>query len=491
MTTFDPKRNHLSLGEKFFSRVKPADFPETVIRYRNTAWASRLGTAECAADDTEWVQRFARFTPFEGAQQEPLALAYHGHQFGVYNPDIGDGRGFLYAQMQDPVDGRLLDFGTKGSGQTPYSRTADGRLTLKGAVREILATEMLDALGVNTSKTFSVIETGENLERHDEPSPTRSAVLVRLSHGHVRIGSFQRLAFMGEAAALEQLLRYAAATYYADDLDPESPLETLAPAFVGLVAERMADLAASWMAAGFVHGVLNTDNFNITAESFDYGPWRFLPQLDPGFTAAYFDHQARYAYGRQPEATFWAVCRLADGFVDQAGLEPMQQAVGRFQTRINTAMVEAFCRRLGVDPAWEKSQNLIETLLKALRETDIGFEPVFFDWYGGAASAGKAIESPRGMQYKSRAFTDAADLLANAPAASGARTDHSYFGRDNPYAMLIEEVEAIWAPIARDDDWSRLEQSLATIHEMSTAYGLRGHPPQAMVNSPDQRADPD
>ena len=147
--------------------------------------------------------------------------------------------------MRDPVDGRLLDFGTKGSGLTPYSRTADGRLTLKGAVREIMATERLDALGVNTSKTFSVIETGEPLERHDEPSPTRSAVLVRLSHGHIRIGSFQRLVFQRETEALEELLRYAAATYHADVLDADAPFEELAPAFVGEVAIKLADLAAS------------------------------------------------------------------------------------------------------------------------------------------------------------------------------------------------------------------------------------------------------
>lgn len=485
MTSFDPKRNHLSLGRPLFSRVKPAYFPETVIRYRNTAWADRVGLAACARDDTAWISRFARFTPFEGSLKAPLALAYHGHQFGVYNPDIGDGRGFLYAQMRDPVDGRLLDFGTKGSGLTPFSRTADGRLTLKGAVREILATEMLDALGVNTSKTFSVIETGESLQRHDEPSPTRSAVLVRLNHGHIRIGSFQRLVFQGEAEMLERLLRYAVATYYSEVLDPDASFETLAPAFVGVIAERLADLAASWMAAGFVHGVLNTDNFNITGESFDYGPWRFLPRLDPGFTAAYFDHQARYAYGRQPEASFWAACRLADGFVDRVGLEPLQQAVGRFQTRINDAMVGAFCRRLGIDPGWPESPGMVENLLKALRGSDIGFEPVFFDWFGGAASAKRAAEGPRAGIYQSRAFAEVADLLANAPAAEGVSPDHPYFDRDDPLTMLIERVEAIWEPIARADDWSRLSETLDDIHAMSAAYGLRSHPPGALINSPD------
>ena len=123
-------------------------------------------------------------------------MRYHGHQFRVYNPDLGDGRGFLFAQLREAGTGRLLDLGTKGSGQTPWSRTADGRLTLKGGVREVLAAEMLEALGVPTSRAFSLIETGEALQRNDEPSPTRSAVLTRLSHSHIRFGTFQRHAYL-------------------------------------------------------------------------------------------------------------------------------------------------------------------------------------------------------------------------------------------------------------------------------------------------------
>src|SRR4029079_14322360 len=130
---------------------------------------------------------------------QPLALRYHGHQFRVYNPALGDGRGFLFAQVRDAQDGRLLDLATKGSGRTPWSRGGDGRLTLKGGVREVLATAMLEALGVPTSKSFSLFETGEPLERGDEPSPTRSSVLVRLSHSHVRFGTFQRHAFHDRA----------------------------------------------------------------------------------------------------------------------------------------------------------------------------------------------------------------------------------------------------------------------------------------------------
>ncbi len=203
---FSPQARILQLGDGFYDRVAPADFPRAIIRFRNDRAAAEVGLE--GLSDVEWIERFARFRPFEGSLPEPLALRYHGHQFRHYNPDIGDGRGFTFAQMRD-ASGRLMDFGTKGSGQTPWSRFGDGRLTLKGGVREVLATEMLEALGVNTSRSFSLIETGEALHRGDEPSPTRSAVLMRLSHGHIRIGSFQRLATLQDDAGLDALTRYA------------------------------------------------------------------------------------------------------------------------------------------------------------------------------------------------------------------------------------------------------------------------------------------
>ena len=481
MARFIPKNNHFSLGDKLFSRVSPADFPKCVIRYQNSAWARRLGFEKWLDDDAEWINRFGRFQAIEGSIEAPLALAYHGHQFGVYNPDIGDGRGFLYAQIEDPVDGRLLDFGTKGSGQTPYSRTADGRLTLKGAVREILATEMLDALGVNTSKTFSVIETGEALQRHDEPSPTRSAVMVRLNHGHIRIGSFQRLAYMQDLDMLEQLLRYAAKTYYPHELDARAPTAELAAGFVTAVGRKMADLTASWMAAGFVHGVLNTDNYNISGESFDYGPWRFLPELTPSFTAAYFDHQGRYAYGRQPEASFWALCRLADSLIDLSDLEAMQTAVTGFQHRMQDAMVTSLCRRLGIDPDWKDAPIMAEALFKAMRESACGFELVVCEWFGGEAA--HAQKGKRKALYESLTWQHASDLLANAPMAKGVDPDHAYFQDDDPQTMLIDEVEAIWAPIAERDDWSVLSAKINQIHRMASGYGLSSIPPDAVVKS--------
>ncbi len=194
MAPYRPDPQILTLGEDFYDAVEPASFPRCTPRFLNHRWAERVGL-DLSAD--QWAGHFCRFDPLPDNLEQPLALRYHGHQFRVYNPEIGDGRGFTFAQLRDDQD-RLLDLGTKGSGQTPYSRHADGRLTLKGGVREVLATEMLEALGVNTSKSFALFETGEALERGDEPSPTRSSVLTRLSHGHIRIGTFQRLAFFGD-----------------------------------------------------------------------------------------------------------------------------------------------------------------------------------------------------------------------------------------------------------------------------------------------------
>ena len=303
-----PSAAHAGLGPDFYDPVDAARFPEHVLRHRDQRWAARVGLDTLT--DAEWVDHFARFEPLPGSLPRPLALRYHGHQFRQYNPDLGDGRGFLFAQLYDLQDGRLLDLGTKGSGQTPWSRAGDGRLTLKGGVREILATTMLEALGVYTSKSLSLVETGEDLVRHDEPSPTRGAVLVRLSHSHIRIGSFQRFAARQEPENVLRLLDHTIRAHM-PHLWHDDPAAR-ASAVLAEVAGNCARLAAQWMVAGFVHGVLNTDNINVTGESFDYGPWRFLPHYDPAFTAAYFDHNGLYAYGRQPDTLMWNLVRLAE-----------------------------------------------------------------------------------------------------------------------------------------------------------------------------------
>ncbi|HLZ78335.1 MAG TPA: YdiU family protein [Sphingomonas sp.] len=456
---FVPEARILSLGDNFYDRVVAADFPATILRFRNDRAAAEVGLADLS--DAEWIDRFGRFRPLEGSLPEPLALRYHGHQFRVYNPDIGDGRGFLYAQLRDSR-GRLMDLGTKGSGQTPWSRFGDGRLTLKGGVREVLATEMLEALGVNTSRSFSLIETGEALHRGDEPSPTRSSVLVRLSHGHIRIGTFQRLVTLGDVEGLEALTRYCLTELYG-----EEPGTSPALRLFELVVERTARLAASYMAAGFVHGVLNSDNIAITAESFDYGPWRFTPLWDPGFTAAYFDQMGLYAFGRQAQAIHWDVAQFGSSLTPLAPVEALAPILDRFPATYERALAAAMLARLGVAPRGEEADiALSDAMARALRQCTVTIDRFFFDWRGGARRG----PSPDDAAYDHPVFRPFVEAVGGYQPTT--TIDHPYWSDPAPCAMPIEEVEAIWASIAESDDWSRFGTKIADIRRMSAALTI-------------------
>ncbi|KQP08437.1 selenoprotein O [Methylobacterium sp. Leaf99] len=469
-------QRHAELGDAFYDVVAPAAFPKAIPRYRNQPWAERIGLGDLT--EAEWIAHFGRFDPLPGSFPQPLALRYHGHQFRSYNPELGDGRGFLFAQAYDLADGRLLDLATKGSGRTPWSRTADGRLTLKGGVREILATGMLEALGVNTSKTFSLIETGEELERGDEPSPTRSAVLVRLSHSHIRIGSFQRFLALDEPDNILKLMDHTIRTHLPDLWREAAP--DRAVAFLEEVCRRVARTGAQWMAAGFVHGVLNTDNINVTGESFDYGPWRFVPVNDPAFTAAYFDVQGLYSFGRQPEALFWNLSRLAECLTPLAPQDGLEAALKLFGPALQEAFANALLARLGLARTDDDATHrFVAAFWGFLARSGAPFERTFFDWYGGLASAARAAASPSAAFYAAEAFAPVrASLEAMAPVDAG-RLAHPYFAGSGPCTMLIEEVEALWAPIADGDDWSALHAKLAAIANMAEAYGTRAGPSAA------------
>jgi uncharacterized protein YdiU (UPF0061 family) len=444
------------LGPEFADPVAPADFPQHLLRRRNQAWAARIGLDTLS--DEEWIAHMARFAPLPANMNPPLAMRYHGHQFRTYNPDLGDGRGFLFAQLRDSA-GRLLDLGTKGSGQTPYSRRGDGRLTLKGGVREVLAAEMLEALGVYTSKALSLVETGEALVRGDEPSPTRASVLVRLSHSHIRFGTFQRLAFHERPDLMRTLIEHVSAAYYPNHADPA--------ALFGAIVEANARLAASWMAAGFVHGVLNTDNLNVTGESFDYGPWRFLPVSDPAFTAAYFDETGLYSFGRQPEAAAWALAQLGGALALVAAQKDLEAALAKFAPAFQAALADRLFARLKLSPRnRETDLAFIQAMFDWLSESRAGWDQFFHDWIG--ADAARAGESPQAALYAAPAF---APIRAGLEARGQGAPSHSYFQRPRPVSLVIEEVEAVWAHIA-GQDWGPFEAKLAQIDTLKQALNL-------------------
>ena len=463
LTGYRPDPRFHLLGDNFFDSVVAARFPALRCRFRNERWASRVGLNTLGPGD--WETHFGDFKPLPNNLEQPLAMRYHGHQFDHYNPDLGDGRGFLFAQLRDDQN-RLLDLGTKGSGQTPWSRSGDGRLTLKGGVREILATEMLEALGVNTSKSFSLFETGEALERHDEPSPTRASVLVRLSHSHIRVGTFQRHAYEKNETALGALLEHCIALYYPELAHHASP----ALAFLEAFSERAAHLCGQWLGAGFVHGVLNSDNQNITGESFDYGPWRFLPMMDGGFTAAYFDHNGLYAYGRQPNAVAHNVHRLGECLQLIDPTLEMKSLFDTFAQTVNQTHVNHVLWRLGLEKTQpEKDAALAQSMIEFLAKGSVNYATFFHDLFGGGDAPERARQGPRAPAYSDASFDSLADLICErAPRECLGRQSH-ILQDDSPCDLLVEEVESIWDAIATEDDWQPFEKKIADIRALGQA----------------------
>ena len=295
-------------------------------------------------------------------------------------------------------------------------------------------------------------------------------MLVRLSHSHIRIGTFQRFRALGETENIRRLLDHTIKTYMPEVWRDDSGARAVA--FFEDVCKRVAAMGAQLQTAGFVHGVLNSDNINVTGESFDYGPWRFLPTNDPAFTAAYFDQNGLYAFGRQPEALHWNLTRLAECLLPFAPQADLERVVGLFEANLHQAFVAALLRRLGLAPNGVEADNaLAKAFWDFLAETKAPFEQTFFDCYGGLARIGQFDQSPSRAFYQSDSFAPLHTALAAHRPTLAARPDHPYFRRVTPCTMLIDEVEAIWQPIDESDDWSAFEAKLAEIAVMREAYG--------------------
>ncbi len=450
-----------NLGNDFYDEVTPATFPEKKLRYFNPNL-----NLQTIPDFT--VEHLWHFHPLNNNILKPLALRYHGHQFRHYNPDIGDGRGFLYAQVMQ--NNQWYDLGTKGSGTTPYSRSGDGRLTLKGAVREALATETLESYGVNTSKTACIFETGESLVRGDEPSPTRSAVLTRYSLGHIRIGTFQRLAFFNQTENIKKLTKYVLKYYYQDEckkLDWDNDLD-VATRFLQCVGERLAHLAAQVMMAGFVHGVLNSDNINVSGELFDYGPYRFLPDYDPQFTAAYFDQQGLYCFSEQPSNFLWNLAQLTQCLMKAYPQLPGQLILENFQEQFNDYLYLAFQNKLNVrfiDD--ETTTEAISLFFQTVTDKSINFEEAFFAFHSSHIDK----ELPASIKDMTSAQL-LKKMIASAHVIDEKINTHAYFKNEKPEMLLIDEIEAIWKEISDQDNWTLFENKIQSLRLFRGVYSL-------------------
>ena len=443
-----------SLGDDYYDEVAAAEFPEQILRWRNDALLPLLGLDPHAVTDADFIAAFGQFQ-----ERKPLlALRYHGYQFGEYNPGLGDGRGFLYGQVRG-VDGELYDFGTKGSGKTPYSRGGDGMLTLKGGVREVLAAESLYRLGVRTSRCLSMVETGLGLWRGDEPSPTRSSVMIRVNRSHIRFGTFERLHYLQRPDLIVKLLDHVIAVYYPG-------LVTAAHKYALFYAElvkRVAELVAQWMAAGFCHAVLNTDNMSITGESFDYGPYAFIPTYDPQFTAAYFDYYGRYSYVNQPGICKLNLGMLADPLSAAIDRVDMDAALARFDEYYTTTYNQLMLQKLGFKKMSPIAEELLSQTIQLLMETQVGYHQFFYELAHGFSphwQDADAIFHGADIQPKLAAAPGFANwcglyqqMLANLTTDELQETAELLV-KNNPKTVLLRPViESIWEPIAQADNW--------------------------------------
>jgi uncharacterized protein YdiU (UPF0061 family) len=439
------------LGPEYWDVVEAATFPLTRLRFRNDPLLHQLGLAPASVSDDELEEAYGRF---EG-RTPLLALRYHRHQYGTYNRLLGDGRGFLYGQLRDR-HGQLQDLGTKESGTTPWSRGGDGRLTLQypGADRA-----------------------GEVLWRSDEPSPTRSAVMVRLARIHLRFGTCERLLFRRQPAQLERLLRHVVAVHYPHLAAIHGDGEPLLVAFYAELVQRLARLAAEWMAAGFIHGVLNTDNMSLAGESFDYGPFAFLERWDPGFTAAYFDHDGLYAYGRQPLVCEHNLLRLQEPLAMLLPRGPLEAALEPFAAAYDAHYRCLMLRRLGFDAA-----SLPAGALADLPDPVPPTLRLLAGWpvtYGGFFAALAQRIRTGGLPATAE---DLGPFVAGAPAPPRAEWlawrdswwhwSQAVAAPEGSTAACLQrwnllespvrsEIERIWAAFDEQDDWTPLHQWLA------------------------------
>ena len=434
--------------------------------FRNDDLLSLLGLDPEAVTDADFIEAFGKFQgvrPF-------LALRYHGYQFGEYNPFLGDGRGFIYGQVRG-IDGYLYDFGTKGSGRTPYSRSADGRLTLKGGVREVLAAEALYQLGVHTSLCLSLIETGEALWRGDEPSPTRSSVMVRFSRSHIRFGTFERLHYFKRRDLIKKLLNHVIEYYYPGI----TPSEAGYPQFYSELVQRVAQLAAQWMAAGFCHGVLNTDNMSITGESFDYGPYAFIPTYNPQFTAAYFDYGGRYSYANQPYICRLNLEMLQVPLAEVINVEEMEAGLSEFDQHYQNAYRQIIINKLGFEqlPILE-AKELVEKTIQLLKDSQVGYHAFFAQlandfnesWRDASEIILENAPLPQLEEHKTslenwqKLYHRLLNILPHEEMVNVSRRLQNH----NPKTALLRPViESVWQPIDQENNWEPFEQLLRKI----------------------------
>src|SRR6478672_6641622 len=303
MTVHFPFQNtYAALPASFFARVAPTPVTSPRLIKLNRPLARHLGLDPDRLASPEGAEILAGKRIPEGA--DPIAMAYAGHQFGHFVPQLGDGRAILLGEVID-ADGVRRDIQLKGSGPTPFSRRGDGRAALGPVLREYIVSEAMAALGIPTTRSLAAVMTGENVVRE---TMLPGAVLTRVASSHIRVGTFQFFAARGDTEGVRRLADHVIARHYPEAVDAANRYRTL----LDLVISRQAALIAKWQLVGFIHGVMNTDNMSIAGETIDYGPCAFIDVYHPEMVYSSIDNGGRYAYGNQPPIAQWNLARLAE-----------------------------------------------------------------------------------------------------------------------------------------------------------------------------------
>src|ERR1700681_2307478 len=374
MTVHFPFQNtYAALPDNFFARVAPTPVDSPRLIKLNRSLAIHLGLDPDRLGSPEGTEMLAGKRIPAGA--DPIAMAYAGHQFGHFVPQLGDGRAILLGEVID-ADGVRRDIQLKGSGPTPFSRRGDGRAALGPVLREYIVSEAMAALGIPTTRSLAAVMSGETVARE---TPLPGAVLTRVAASHIRVGTFQFFAARRDFDGLRVLADHVIARHYPEAGRADRPYLAL----LELVTARQAELIARWLLVGFIHGVMNTDNMSIAGETIDYGPCAFMDEYDPGKVFSSIDRQGRYAYGNQPQIATWNLSRFAETLLpliddDQPqALQRAEDALKGFSARFDAAYLTGMRQKLGLSTVEDGDLKLVDEFLSLLAADGADFTLAF------------------------------------------------------------------------------------------------------------------
>ncbi|MGY8814984.1 MAG: protein adenylyltransferase SelO [Rhodospirillales bacterium] len=372
------KNRYLELGEGFYDKCKPSAVADPVLIKFNDELANELGLSANGQDEQDLAEVFSGNVIDDSS--EPLAMVYAGHQFGHFNPQLGDGRAIYLGEL-DHVDGASLDIQLKGAGRTRYSRSGDGRSALGPVLREYLLSEAMHQLHIPTTRALAAVLTGEQVVRERMVS---GAVMTRVASSFIRVGSFEYFAMKNDVQSIKALADYVIERNYPDVIDAANPYIELFES----VVQRQASLISQWMQLGFIHGVMNTDNMSIAGETIDYGPCAFMDYFNHNQVYSSIDQNGRYAYSAQPDIGVWNLSRLAEALLPlfdddlEKGVALAKEILEKYLTSFSDAWLTGFRAKCGLtfiaDVKPEEDQSLLAALLDAMAANQADFTLTYY-----------------------------------------------------------------------------------------------------------------